>query len=162
MPVKRHPVAVSKSRDPLAMVPLDTALVARLRKTYEQVRASDLRLAEIFYAKLFALAPYLRERFRSEPRAQAQKLIMALDTVVLNMESPAENAAMLCAMGKRHAEYSATPEHYDLVIGLLIDSMGEVLEGAVARDRLEEWRMAFRLISDQMIAGAGHDDRRRQ
>jgi hemoglobin-like flavoprotein len=154
MPVKRHPVAVSGLRDPLARLPLDTALVARLRATYERVRARDQRLAEIFYRKLFAAAPQIRPLFRSDPKAQAQKLMSALDAVVRNLEHPAENAAMLAEMGRRHAQYGAKPEHYHLVIDLLVESMNELLGAELDRAASDEWRLALRLISNQMIAGA--------
>jgi hemoglobin-like flavoprotein len=154
MPVKRHPVAVSDHRDPLARLPLDTALVGRLRATYERVRVRDHRLAEIFYAKLFGAAPHLRSLFKSEPKAQAEKLMAALDAVVRNLEQPAENAAMLVEMGKRHAQYGAKPEHYALVTDLLVQSMQELLDAEVEPPALEEWRLALRLISNQMIVGA--------
>ncbi len=154
MPVKRHPVAVSQVRDPLARLPIDTALVARLRATYERVRARDQGLADIFYAKLFAAAPQLRPLFRGEPQAQAQKLTAALDAVVRNLEQPAENAAMLVELGKRHAQYGVKPEHYGFVTDLLVESMHELLGTDVDQSALEEWRLALRLISNQMLAGA--------
>lgn len=154
MPVKRHPVAVSENRDPLARLPLDTALVARLRATYRRVRERDLRLAEIFYARLFAAAPQLRPLFRGDAESQAQKLMSALDAVVRNLEHPAGNAVMLAELGRRHAQYGAKPEHYAVVTDLIIESMHELLGAELDRPALEEWRLALRLISDQMIAGA--------
>lgn len=166
MPVHRHPVAVAPIRDPLANLPLDLALVDRLRATYALVRARDTRLAEIFYGRLFSAAPHLRPMFKSAPADQARKLTDALDAVVRNLQEPAQNAAMLDALGRRHAEYGAKPEHYVLVIDLLIDSMREVLDAppdapATVERSLDEWRMALRLISDQMIrAAAAHDAER--
>jgi nitric oxide dioxygenase len=157
MPVTRHPVAVLQRRDHLARLPLDTDLIVRLRSTYERMRARDQRLAEIFYAKLFAAAPQLRPLFRSEPQAQAQKLTAALDAVVRNLEHPAANAAMLAELGRRHVQYGAKPEHYSLVIDLLVESMEELLGADVDPPPLDEWRLALRLISNQMIAGTdGH------
>ncbi len=155
MPVRRHPVAVSEFKDPLARLPLDIGLVARLRATYEQVRAHDLRLAEIFYNKLFAAAPQLRPLFRSDPKAQPRKLLAALDAVVRDLEHPAENAAMLAELGARHAQYGARPEHYELVIDLLVDSMRELLGADLDPPALDEWRLALRLISNRMIDAAG-------
>jgi nitric oxide dioxygenase len=154
MPVRRHPVAVSPIRDPLARVPLDTALAARLKATYATIRAREMKLAEIFYTRLLAAAPHLRPLFRSAPAEQSKKLMDALDAVVRNLEMPAENAATLAALGRRHAEYGAKPEHYDLVIDLLIESMRELLDDASQEHALSEWRTALRLISDQMILGA--------
>lgn len=155
MPVRRHPVAVSPIRDPLAQLPLDMELVKRLKATYAMVRERDTMLAEIFYARLFAAAPHLRPLFRSEPAVQAWKLMEALDAVVRNLESPSENAAAIAALGRRHAGYGARPEHYELVGDLLVESMREALGRKAEDAALGEWRMALRLISDQMILAAG-------
>ncbi len=154
MPLKRHPVAVSHTLGTLARLPLDNALVDRLRATYEQVRAQDTRLATLFYEKLFAAAPHLQPMFKGDIGVQRQKLIQALDAVVLNFEKPAENAAMLAALGQRHAQYGAKPEHYDLVITLLLEAMATLLGPDVNPTALDEWRMALRLVSNQMIAAA--------
>jgi len=154
MPVHRHPIAVSKATGSLLALPLDQALVQRLKATYALVRSKDAALAVIFYAKLFAAAPSLRPLFRSDLDAQAKKLIAALDAVVRNFEHPVENAAMLAALGRRHVAYGAKPEHYGLVIDLLVESMQELAGTAASPRDIEEWRMALRLISDQMIAAA--------
>lgn len=164
MPVRRHPFAVGKIDAPLTSLPLDRALSSRLRETYDRVRQQDQRLAEVFYGKLFAAAPALQALFKSDRATQAAKLMAALDTVIANFEKPGENAATLAALGQRHAGYGAKPEHYALVVDLLVESMGELLgsEGAASPDRtvssddtkarLEEWRMALELISAHMIA----------
>jgi len=79
----------------------------------------------------------------------------ALDAVVRNFEHPLENVAMLAQLGSRHIGRGTKPEHYNLVIDILITSMTELL-GPYADGRgLDEWRMALRLISDHMIRGVG-------
>jgi hemoglobin-like flavoprotein len=154
MPVHRHPVATSKGGSPLSKLPLDRALVHRLEASFAPIRDSGLRFGEIFYAKLFAAAPQLRPLFRSDPQAQTEKLVASLDAIVRNLLDPDENAAMLAALGKRHAGYGVKPGHYDLVIELLIESMREVLGPSAHGPSLDEWRLALRLVSDQMIAAA--------
>ncbi|MFN0133379.1 MAG: globin domain-containing protein [Phycisphaerales bacterium] len=158
MPVKRHPIAATADGASLTGLPIDTALIGRLKATYDRVRSNELRLAEVFYAKLFAAAPPLRQLFRGDPNAQAQKLTAALDAVVRNLEHPAENAAMLAALGRRHADYGAKPEHYGLVIDLLVESMREILGSTANLGALEEWRLALQLISKQMIAATEQPD----
>ncbi len=155
MPVRKHPIAMSSAPEQLAHLPLDLGLVGRLRATYARVRAQDLRLAEIFYGKLFAAAPPLRAMFGADLVAQAQKLTLALDAVVDNLENPSTNTSALAELGKRHAGYGVTPQNYDLVIGLLVESMEELLGPGADRRGLEDWRMALRLISNHMISGAG-------
>lgn len=154
MAVTRHPMAGANAGDLLARVPLNTALVVRLRATYELVRVHEMKLAEIFYAKLFAAAPHLRAMFRGDQASQAQKLTASLDAVVRNFEKPAENLATLGALGQRHAGYGARPEHYALVVELLVDSMREVGGTGLDENGLREWKQALQLISAQMIAAA--------
>lgn len=154
MPIHRHPIAVPKGSEPLTHVPLDRELIARLKTSYRMVRENGLGLAEIFYAKLFAAAPHLRPMFRTEPTIQAEKLIASLDAIVRNLEAPEENAEMLAALGRRHVGYGAKPEHYDLVIEMLVGSMRELLGSRADQKSLDEWRMALRLVSNQMIAAA--------
>ncbi len=155
MPLKRHPVAVSNTAGTLARLPLDSALVAELRATYEQVRAHDSRLAEIFYARLFAAAPQVRGMFRSDPAMQAAKLMAALDIVVRNLDAGEANATLLAELGRKHATYGAKPEHYPLVTSLLVESMQELLGPRFSPEHREQWTLAFALISQQMIAAAG-------
>jgi hemoglobin-like flavoprotein len=152
MPVKRHPVATTHPTQEdarLESIPIDDRVVQQLRASYEQVRGDGTRLAEVFYAKLFAAAPHLRAMFPPDLQAQSEKLMRALDAVVRNLENPRENAAMLAALGQRHAEYGAKPEHYEVVVRLLVESMGEVLSDPAAA-ALQEWRVALDLISRQM------------
>ncbi len=156
MPVHRHPVALTGPAHAraLASVPLDRELIRRLRATYTLVRECEVHFAEIFYAKLFTAAPNLRSLFRTEPQQQAEKLTASLDAIVRNLEAPDENAEMLIALGRRHVGYGVKPEHYDLVIELLIQSMSELLGAKATAQALDEWRLALRLVSDQMIAAA--------
>lgn len=153
MPVRRHPVAVPTRGAPMHAFPLDRELIARLKSTYERVREPEGVLAATFYAKLFDAAPHLRPLFRDDAASQARKLTAALDAVVRNLERPADNAVLLADLGRRHAQYGAKPEHYDLVIELLIQSMRKLLGDADPRG-LDDWRMALRLISAQMIQAA--------
>jgi hemoglobin-like flavoprotein len=165
MPVRRHPVALppqkNASPESLAAVPLDVALVTSLRASYEMVRAHDLRLAEIFYARLFAAAPHLRSLFRGDPAVQAAKLMAALDVVVKNLDAGTANAAMLAELGRRHASYGARPEHYPLVVDLLVGAMQTLLGPSFLPENREQWRLALSLVCRQMVAASEGDADRR-
>ncbi len=154
MPLRRHPVARSSDAGALAGFPIERDLVQRLRDSYDLVRQRDLQLAEIFYERLFTAAPAVRPLFTLPSEQQAAKLMAALDAIVRNLTAPADNAALLNDLGKRHAAYGARPEHYDLVIDLLVESMTTLLGDEIDATVFDEWRMALRLVSDQMIAAA--------
>lgn len=152
MPVHRHPVATSKGAEYLALVPVSPAVVQHLRSSFAQVRRHGDRLGELFYARLFAAAPQVRGMFKSEPKVQSAKLLASLEAIVRNLEDPAANAAMIAELGRRHAGYGARPEHYALVVELLVASIGEILGGAAEGQTLGQWRTALELVSRQMIA----------
>lgn len=155
MPIRRHPMAAGALAANLRAVPVDAALVSRLRSSFERLLAHELSLGEIFYDRLFKAAPPLKAMFHNTPAEQSKKLIASLDTIVRNLEDPESSAALLAELGRRHASYGVKVEHYDLVIDVMIDSMEQLLGPHADRRLLDEWRMALRLISDQMIAAAG-------
>lgn len=155
MPIRRHPIAAGAVAANLRAVPIDVALAARLRSDFEQILAHELRLGELFYARLFEAAPHLRSLFKSTPEEQARKLIASLESIVRNFEDPESSAALLAELGRRHASYGAKAEHYVLVIDVMIESMAQLFGPRGDPRRLDEWRMALRLISDQMIAATG-------
>lgn len=154
MPLRRHPVAVGPQHGALRSVPIDRALIDRLKASYALVQAQDLRLAQLFYERLFAAAPGVRHMFREDPGVQARKLTDALDVIVRNLEFPAQNASLLSDLGRRHARYGATPEHYALVVELLTSCMQEVLADRATPGVINEWRLALHLVAAQMIAAA--------
>jgi hemoglobin-like flavoprotein len=154
MPVHKHPVALSSAKNHLDGIPLDHKLVARLEASFGLTRKHGPRLGQVFYAKLFAAAPHLRPLFRGDPAEQAAKLVASLGTIVRNLADPEGNAAMLAELGRRHAGYGAKPEHYDLVVDLLVESLREILAPHSDERTLDEWRTALRLVSKQMIFAA--------
>jgi len=155
MPIRRHPVATGAPASKLRQLPLDSSLISSLRDTFDRLRGHGPRLGELFYARLFERMPHLKPLFRATVTEQSEKLMASLETVVQNFENPDVNMSMLAELGKRHASYGVKAEHYEPMIGLLVDSMRTLLHPDVDERHLDEWRMALRLISDQMIAAAG-------
>lgn len=155
MSIRRHPVATGSQTSRLQELPLDSNLVARLRTTFDQLRGQGSRLGEIFYARLFERMPHLRSLFHATISEQSEKLMLSLETVVRNFETPEANSSLLSELGKRHASYGVKTEYYGPMIELLVESMRSLLHSCIDEKHLDEWRMALRLISDQMIAAAG-------
>ncbi|MCA9300010.1 MAG: hypothetical protein KDA28_13145 [Phycisphaerales bacterium] len=154
MSVRRHPIAFIPGDASRAPIPIDLALVERLRTSFAMLRERGHVLGTTFYARLFDSNPELRPLFTSDLEAQARKLVDALEAVVRNLEAPEANQAMLADLGRRHVAYGARPEHYEVVARLLVESMAEVLGSDIDARTLDEWRQAIDLVSRQMIAGA--------
>lgn len=154
MPVRLHPLYRDEPPSRLIGVGRDDAVIDRLRSQYRMVRADGERLAGIFYERLFREYPSVRPLFPDNLELQRAKLMDSLDTVIGFLDRPASQRAYLREMGARHVEYGALPAHYPIVCDLLADAMVEVLGERADEDSRRDWLDAFRLISDQMLAGA--------
>jgi len=138
--------------DPFASFPLDREVIQRLRSSFAALSEGRQELGRLFYEKLFKAAPQLRTMFTTDIDEQAKKLTDSLEAVIKNLESPKNNAAMLGELGRRHVAYGARPEHYEVVVKILIESMAEVIGADADQNTLSEWERALALISQRMIA----------
>lgn len=162
MPIYRHPITSSEQilARRLKNIPMDEELIERLKRTYQAARGeNELSLARVFYQKLFAAHPALREMFPDDLEQQAAKLISMFDQVVNNLEHPEENSKRLADLGRRHRGYGVQPEHYPIVVSLLTESMRELIDSTenteAQQDSIEEWRLMLTLISQQMTRQSG-------
>lgn len=112
------------------------------------------KAAELFYARLFTVAPSVRPLFSQDLRKQGAMLMQAISLVVRNLDNPQSVLGTLHAMGRRHVAYGAEPAHYDVVGDVLLWTLQECLgESFSSADRLA-WGKAYSLISSAMIHGA--------
>lgn len=154
MPVNRHPIAIIPADRSSSRIPVDQAVIGRLRSSFAEVKGKDADLGRIFYDALFAAAPQVRPLFKSDPESQSRKLVDSLEAVLTNLENPVENATMLAELGQRHVRYGAKPEHYGLVVSLLTDAIRQVLGATNEDTRVREWNLALTLIARQMVAAS--------
>ncbi len=165
MALTRHPL--SGALPALLDVPIDRAVVARLRASFEVLErvATDAkakgpeqeagaRFAHRFYTRLFQQWPGLRLMFPTDLAAQEQKLVDSLRMVVEHLEEPEATRARLKELGQRHAGYGAKPEHYPIVCALLVEVMASTAGKAWGPELSADWTTALRLLSDAMMEGA--------
>lgn len=155
MPITVHPLFREDPARRLVGVGRDQSLIEQLRAEYAIARAAGEKLAASFYTRLFSQHPAVQPMFRHDPGVQQGKLMESLDAVMAFLDKPDDQLLYLRQMGARHAGYGALPVHYEIVSNLLADSMIEVLGDRAGPRARQDWYDAFRLISDQMLSGAG-------
>ena len=108
------------------------------------------QLAIRFYEKLFLKAPQVKSLFKDDILAQAKILNHMLVGIVYGMSRPEDLKSGLSQLGKRHKGYGVQPEHYPIVLEVLVETIREVL-GEDFTDWTEEaWRTAITLITELM------------
>ena len=115
-----------------------------VQQSFEKVLPIKVAAAEIFYNRLFALDPSLRELFPTDLKEQGRKLMAMIATAVGGLTRLDEIVPAVQALSVRHRGYSVRPEHYTTV--------GE----AFTDDVKEAWVAAYTLLSSTMIEAATH------
>lgn len=134
---------------------LTQAQEALVRDTFETVRTMAGPLASLFYGRLFALAPDLRQLFQGDLGVQGQKLMATLQACVDSLGRLDTLRPQLRELGRRHVSYGTRAEHYPVVAKALLWSLGQALEYRFDPETKQAWALLLGEIAAEMVAGAG-------
>lgn len=127
----------------------------------EHVRASfmalsrDLSLAgEVFYARLFEIAPATREMFVTDMADQGAKLMSTISIIVSQLHMKDTLRPMLSDLATRHLAYGVTRTQYANVGAALDHMLGVVLTDQYSDEVRDAWMAAYGDITAMMIDAA--------
>jgi hemoglobin-like flavoprotein len=89
--------------------------VSMVQESFKKVVPIAGTAADLFYDRLFEIAPQVRAMFPDDLREQKKKLIAMLATAVTNLHQVDHIIPAVENLGKRHAGYGVKPEHYQPV-----------------------------------------------
>ena len=101
-----------------------------VNKTFYQITPISDRASERFYARLFEIAPEMRNLFKkADMREQRKKLIDMVALVVYSLENIEKVKVALHNLGERHVEYGVKMDDYTTVgqafLWMLEQELGE-------------------------------------
>lgn len=133
---------------------LSTSDVAIVRKSWAVAAQNAPLVGELFYSKLFQIAPETRPLFRQDMRAQRQKLTATLGFIVEHLDDhdPLSDAARQLAL--RHVNYGVKAEHYASVGAALIWALQNLLGSRFGSAEATAWTNAYTTLTAVMIAAA--------
>jgi hemoglobin-like flavoprotein len=126
-------------------------------------------VADLFYRRLFELAPEYRGLFSDDMSAQKKKLIRMLAFIVKSMEwtdeqwadsvNPDEDLMLVVlALGRRHTRlYRVPPQAYAPVGAALMWTLEQGLGDALDETTRSAWMRLYDLLSKTMIMAGGVD-----
>jgi nitric oxide dioxygenase len=130
------------------MTPTEIALV---QTSFAQVAPIAATAADLFYGRLFETAPHLRRMFPEDLTEQKRKLMAMLGTAVAGLSHLDTMLRTVRALGRRHAGYGVTEEHYELVGSALLWTLEQGLGPAFTLDMSDAWATAYAVLSTTMI-----------
>lgn len=133
------------------MTPQEIEIV---QNTFALVRSSTEQVAEIFYGRLFEIAPGVRSFFPEDLKPQGRKLMTMLATVVDGLENLDELVPAVQDLGRRHIGYGTLPEHYDAVGAALLWTLEQGLGDAWTPPAKDAWTTAYTVLATVMKAAA--------
>ena len=128
--------------------------VKLVQQSFAQVAPIADKAAEIFYGRLFEIAPAVKPLFHGDLAAQRRKLMAALAAVVAGLSNMPSVLPVASALAKRHVGYGAHPEHYSAVGEALLWTLARGLGPQWTPEVATAWTSAYATLSSFMIAEA--------
>ncbi len=118
------------------------------------VAQSPLPFSQLFYGRVFQLAPAARGMFKGDIAAQGVKLTDMLGTLVASLDRREEVIPVLHALGQRHEAYGVQPAHYAVVTAALLWTLRQVLQEDFPAETEQAWAALLDTVSQVMMEGA--------
>ena len=112
------------------------------------------KAAELFYGRLFEIAPHVRAMFPDDMSEQRIKLIATLATVVNGLNNLDAILPAASALAKRHVGYGAQAAHYPVVGEALLWTLQKGLGDAWTPPVAAAWTAAYTTLSQFMVSEA--------
>ena len=128
--------------------------VALVRASFARVLPNKDIAADLFYHRLFEMAPHVRPLFPDDLREQKKKLMSMLAMAVGSLDDLEVLVEKAKALGARHVAYGATATHYEVVGQALLWTLARGLGADFTPDVRAAWTKTYGVLAATMQAGA--------
>ena len=125
-----------------------------VQTTFAEVAPIASTAADLFYGRLFEIAPQVRSMFPEDLSEQKRKLMAMLGTAVAGLNQLDTLMPAVRALGRRHGGYSVTARHYAAVGSALLWTLEKGLGEAFTPEIREAWATTYRVLAGTMIEAA--------
>jgi hemoglobin-like flavoprotein len=138
---------VDSSDDAWAIPARDLILV---RRSFESAQAVLHVVPDLFYERLFYLAPSLRHLFPQDMREAKRRLVPMLGSIIDSLEHPGVLLTLLHHLGRRLAGRGVTRVHYEIIGETLIWTLVRVLAAGFTPEIEAAWRAVYRQLAEAL------------
>jgi hemoglobin-like flavoprotein len=125
-----------------------------VQTSFAKVAPIAATAADLFYGRLFEIAPHVRAMFPSDLTEQKKKLMAMLGTAVGGLSHLDTLLPAVQALGRRHRGYGVTAAHYTPVGAALLWTLEQGLGEAFTPEVKDAWATAYIVLSTTMINAA--------
>ncbi len=128
--------------------------ITLVQTSFAQVTPIAATAADLFYGRLFEIAPDVRRMFPDDLSEQKKKLMAMLGTVVGGLNRLETLLPAVRALGRRHAGYGVTAGQFAPIGAALLWTLEQGLGEAFTAEVEEAWATAYGILSQVMIDAA--------
>jgi len=132
------------------MTPQQIALV---QSSFKSVAPIASKAADLFYDRLFEIAPEVRQLFPTDLAMQKVKLMAMLAKVINNLHQLEAILPSLRQLGERHRDYGVSADHYAPVGAAMLWTLEQGLGSAFSPDMKAAWTEAYCALARAMRQG---------
>jgi len=125
-----------------------------VQTSFAKVAPIAATAADLFYGRLFEIAPQVRAMFADDLSDQKKKLMTILGTAVAGLSHLDTLVPAVQALGRRHAGYGVAAAHYTPVGAALLWTLQQGLGEAFTPEVKDAWATAYIILSTTMIDAA--------
>lgn len=149
-----EPVAIEQPASVGGVSPVQKELV---QETFATVEPIAEQAAELFYGRLFEIAPNLKALFKGDMVEQQRKLMAVLKVAVAGLDDPERLIPAVRILGQRHAEYGVVDDDYDTVAEALIWTLEQGLGEAFTPEVADAWVAVYGFLAGTMQEAAAEE-----
>jgi hemoglobin-like flavoprotein len=133
------------------------AQIELIQQSFARLAPISGKAAELFYDRLFEIAPEVKPLFRGGMTEQGRKLMATLALVVNGLNKLDAILPAASVLGKRHVGYGVKAVHYATVGAALLWTLEKGLGPSWTPELGAAWTLAYTTLSGFMIREAyGH------
>lgn len=125
-----------------------------VQTSFAQVAPIAATAADLFYGRLFEIAPEVRAMFPDDLSGQKKKLMAMLGTAVAGLSHLETLLPAVRALGQRHAGYGVSADQYVPVGAALLWTLEKGLGDAFTAETRDAWATTYRVLAGTMIEAA--------
>ena len=124
--------------------------ISLVQSSFKSVVPIAVTAADLFYDRLFQIAPHVRPLFPADMTTQKVKLVGMLATAVSNLHQVETILPAVRDLGSRHRGYGVTADHYRPVGEALLWTLQQGLGSAFTPDVKAAWTEAYATLAGAM------------
>ena len=128
-----------------------------VQRTFDVIAPIADDAAALFYRRLFEIDPSLQAMFRGDMTDQRRKLMQMLTAAVKGLPRLDRLVPVVEELGRRHATYGVTDDHYETVGTALLWTLEKGLGDAFTAEARDAWATVYGLLASTMRNAAAKE-----